>query len=605
MSDIFISYARSTEDQARRVAEALRQHGYSVWRDDQLPAHRAYGEVIEERLRAAAAVVVIWSAEAGKSQWVRAEADAARGQGTLVQASFDGTIPPMPFNQIQCADLKGWDGDAAAPGWRKLQASVAALVGEKAGPVGAAANTKRSHRLSICVLPFANMSGDAEQEYFSDGISEDITTDLSNISALAVVARNTAFTFKGDAVDILAVARKLGVSHVLEGSVRKAGGRVRITAQLIDGDSGDHLWAERYDRDLTDIFAIQDEISKAIVAALKLKLLPEEKKAIEQRGTTNADAYNLYLMARQLWISGNYGDVRRDEIVIRTTQRAIALDPGYAQAWGLLAIAQASLRYHHGRDVDDGLAAAEEALKLDPTLAAAYSVRARHLAEQGDYQQAESEIRRGLELDPNSWEVNREAARLLMQHRRVEEAARHYTLAASLDENDFHSCMMLLTCFQALGSHERKPEVAQQMLERSERVLEQDSLNASALGVSAAALTILGDLDRAKERIQRAMMVDPENINMPYNFACMLATWVGDLEGALDMLEPVMTRHSRSLMLTMLADPDMDPLRDHPRFKRLVAEAMKRLGLTEDMVPAAARSVGAASATAAEAPPRS
>ena len=290
-------------------------------------------------------------------------------------------------------------------------------------------------------------------------------------------------------------------------------------------------------------------------------------------------------MARQLWVSGNYGDVRRDEIVIRTARRAIDLDPNYAQAWALLAIAQASLRYHHGRDVEDGLAAAEEALRLNPQLAAAYSVRARHIAEQGDFERAETEIRRGLELDPNSWEVNREAARLLMQRRRVEEAAKHYMLAASLDENDFHSCMMLLTCFEALGEKERKPEIARQMLERSDRVLERDSLNASALGVSAAALVILGDVDRAKERIERAMVVDPDNINMPYNFACMLATWVGDLEGALDMLEPVMPRQSRSLMITMLADPDMDPLREHPRFKRMIAEAMKRTGVTEDMVP--------------------
>ena len=129
------------------------------------------------------------------------------------------------------------------------------------------------------------MSGDSEQEYFSDGISEDITTDLSKISALGVVARNTAFTFKGRSVDVEEVARKLGVSHVLEGSVRKAGGRVRINAQLIDGATGEHVWAERYDRDLEDIFKIQDEISQAIIEALKVKLLPQEKKAIEKRGT--------------------------------------------------------------------------------------------------------------------------------------------------------------------------------------------------------------------------------------------------------------------------------------------------------------------------------
>ena len=577
---VFVSYARPDELHAERVAAGLRAKGYEVWRDDELPAHRAFNEVIEERLRDATAVVVLWSASAAQSQWVRAEADTARNSAKLIQVQLDETLPPLPFNQIHCADLIGWDGIGETAGWRKLLTSVAALVGNN-GDVAKSRTTARE--VSVCVLPFLNMSGDAEQEYFSDGISEDITTDLSKVSALEVIARNTAFQFKGQSIDVGDIAKKLGVTHVLEGSVRKAGNRVRITAQLIDGKTGGHIWAERFDRDLTDIFAIQDEISEAIVGALKVKLLPQEKEAIENRGTTNAEAYTLYLMARQLWVSGNYGDVRRDQIVIRTAQQAIATDPNYAQAWGLLAIAQASLRYHHGRDVDDGLPAAEEALKIDPTLAAPYSVRARHIAEQGDFERAEAEIRRGLELDPNSWEVNREAARLMMQRRRIEEATKHYMLAASLDENDFHSSMMLLTCFQALGANARKPEVARQMLERSERALEQDSLNASALGVSAAALTILGDLDRAKERIQRAMVVDPDNANMPYNFACMLATWVGDIDGALDMLEPTMPRRSRSLMISMLADPDMDPLREHPRFKRMVAEAMKRTGVTEDM----------------------
>lgn len=578
---VFVSYARPDEPLAERVAAGLRTKGYEVWRDDELPAHRAFSEVIEERLRDASAVVVLWSDAAAKSQWVRAEADTARNSAKLIQAQLDGVLPPIPFNQIHCADLREWDGSDTA-GWRKLLASIAALEGKSQNLT----TTRQAARdVSVCVLPFLNMSGDAEQEYFSDGISEDITTDLSKVSALEVIARNTAFQFKGQSLDVGDIARKLGVTHVLEGSVRKAGNRVRISAQLIDGTTGGHVWAERFDRELTDIFTIQDEISQAIVRALKIKLLPQEKEAIENRGTANANAYNLYLMARQLWISGNYGDVRRDEIVIRTAQKAITLDSNYAQAWGLLAIAQASLRYHHGRDVDDGLEAAEEALRIDPTLAAPYSVRARHLAELGDFDRAEAEISRGLELDPNSWEVNREAARLAMQRRRIEEAMKHYTLAASLDENDFHSSMMLLTCLQAMGAKERKPEVARQMLERSERALAQDSLNASALGVSAAALTILGDLDRAKERIQRATVVDPDNINTPYNFACMLATWVGDLEGALDMLEPIFPRQSRSLLISLFADPDMDPLREHPRFKRMVAEAMKRTGVTEDMIP--------------------
>jgi TolB-like protein len=139
------------------------------------------------------------------------------------------------------------------------------------------------NRVSICVLPFSNMSGDAEQVYFSDGITEDIITDLSKVSSLAVVSRNTAFSLKGKNIDIAQITRQLKVSYVLEGSVRKAAGRVRITAQLIEGAKDNHVWAERYDRDLSDIFALQDEISQAIVKALKLKLLPEEKKAIEQR----------------------------------------------------------------------------------------------------------------------------------------------------------------------------------------------------------------------------------------------------------------------------------------------------------------------------------
>ncbi|HEY2482269.1 MAG TPA: TIR domain-containing protein, partial [Caulobacteraceae bacterium] len=302
MSDVFISYARSTETQARQIGEALRALGYGVWRDDEIPPNRAYADVIAERLTTAKAVVVVWSAEAAKSQWVFSEANRAREDGKLVQLSVDGGRLPMPFDSIQCANLAGWSGGDDAPGWKQVVGAIAGLI----SPDGSNETPRKAARkLSICVLPFTNMSGDAEQEYFSDGISEDIITDLSNVSALDVTARNTAFNFKGKGFDIPDVAQKLGVSHVLEGSVRRAGNRVRITAKLADGRTGNHIWAERWDRELTDIFALQDEISQAIVAALKLKLLPEEKKAIEKRGTTSAEAYDLYLMARQYREAGN------------------------------------------------------------------------------------------------------------------------------------------------------------------------------------------------------------------------------------------------------------------------------------------------------------
>ena len=597
MADVFISYARSTEAEAEQVAQALRAAGHCVWRDDELPAHRAYSEVIEERLQAASAVVVIWSADAVKSQWVRAEAEVGREKGTLIQVSIDGTVPPIPFNQIQCAALKDWDGNAGTPGWRKVAASVAALAGDSgAGADPAAPGAKRSRDLSICVLPFANMSGDAEQEYFSDGISEDITTDLSNISALAVVARNTAFTFKGDAVDVTQVAQKLGVSHVLEGSVRKAGQRVRITAQLIDGATGDHLWAERFDRDLTDIFAIQDEISKAIVDALKVKLLPAEKKAIEQRGTTNVEAYNLYLMARQYWVTGNYGDIRREERVVRICQRAVAIDPDYATAWALIAIAQANLHFSFGKLDEDARAAAEQALAIDPTIAEAHCVKARYLFEAGQVDEANQEIELGLSLDPDSWEVNREAARIFYRQGRMAEAARLFQKAVSIIETDFHAWGMLASAYQALGDREGVLRAAANMVSQSQRVLAEDPSNGAALGIGAGGLAIRGEAQRAKEWIDRALLIDPDNLNLRYNFACVATVYLNDPDAAIDLLEPVLEGITISLYRNALADPDLDGLRSIPRFRKIMTAAAKRLGMEPEL---------AAIPPAAAAPPRS
>ena len=585
MPHVFVSYAHSTEAQAQQVSVALRGLGHEVWRDEDLPAHRPYSEVIEERLNAAGAVVVIWSAEAVKSQWVRAEANAAREKGTLVQASVDGTVPPMPFNQIQCADLEGWVGDTSATGWRKVADSVRALMGAaNAAPEPAARPGKRS-QLSICVLPFSNMSGDAEQEYFSDGISEDITTDLSKISALAVTARNSAFTFKGQAVDVCEIARKLSVSHVLEGSVRKAGGRVRITAQLIDGASGDHLWAERYDRDLTDIFTIQDEISKAIVAALKLKLLPDEKKAIEQRGTSSAEAYQLYLMARNYWVTGNYGDIRREERVIRICRRAVEIDPEYGRAWALLAIAQANMRYSFGKQDEDGVVEAERALSLDPGIAEAHCVIARNLFESGRIAEADKEIDVALSLDPDSWEVNREAARILYRQGRMTEAARYFQKAVDIIETDYHAWGMLASAYHALGDHAGVERAAENMVSQSERVLAEDPSNAAALGIGAGGLAILGQVERAKEWIERALLIEPENRNMQYNFACVTAVYLNDPDGAIDLLEPVLKEITISLYRNALIDPDLDGLRSMPRFQAMMAATAKRLGAEQPTPP--------------------
>ena len=578
MSEVFVSYARPTESQAKVVAEALRSRGYAVWRDDELPAHRAYGEVIEERLRSAKAVVVIWSVDAIRSQWVRAEADVAREAGTLVQLSIDGVPPPMPFNQIQCADLYGWTGDLTAPGWLKVESSVGSLVGVQAVEASPEKTAATLRKAAICVLPFINMSGDGEQEYFSDGISEDIITDLSKVSALSVVARNTAFNFKGKTIDVKDVARQLNVTHVLEGSVRKAGGRVRITAQLVDGEIGDPVWADRYDRDLTDIFAIQDEISKAIVGALKLKLLPQEKKAIEQRGTTNTDAYNLYLLARRHWVGGDNNDSRRAEVVVRVCRQAIAVDPNYAQAWALMALAQTELHFWHGR-AQDGREAAERALAIDPNIAEAHCVKARHLQTDGLVAEANTQIEAALRIDPESWEVNKESAFLIFRQGRIEDSIPYFEKATALADADYHSAGMLMTCYGALGRQDDLHRIALVTFSRVERALAHDATNSKALGMGAAALAVTGDKARTREWVDRALIIDPENIGQRYNLACCLSIYLHEDEAALNIVAPYFELANENQLAHALVDPDMTRLWVNHRFKDMVASAKARLGI--------------------------
>src|SRR5256714_3040706 len=441
-----------------------------------------------------------------------------------------------------------------------------------------AKKSAKSERPSICVLPFANMSGDPEQEYFSDGISEDIITDLSKISALHVVSRNTAFTFKGKAVDLGQVASQLKVSHLLEGSVRKAAGRVRITAQLIDAANDSHLWAERYDRDLNDIFAIQDEISHAIVDALKVKLLPEEKKAIEQHGTENVEAYNLFLMARQTYSAGYEADPRRLDAIIRMCRRAVEIDPNYADAWALIALAENVLRWSVGRQGGDaGLAAAERALALNPDLAEAHAIKARILSEENRNDEAAREIDIALRLDSESYQVNRFAALLKFRQKQLEEAAAYWEKSLTLDEDNFGSPGMLVSVYTALGKHEAAQRAAKIALERCEKVLARDSNNGAAMGHSSVALARLGQRERAKEWMDRALLVDPDNMTMRYNFVCALANYLKDKDAALEMLRPVFDRIGTGVINHAKVDPDLDIIRDDPRFQAMLAAAEARL----------------------------
>ncbi len=278
------------------------------------------------------------------------------------------------------------------------------------GPVTAvprAGRTAARQSLRSLVLPFTNMSGDPEQEYFSDGITEDIITDLSQISAISVVARNTAFNFKGKTVEIDKLARQLQVGYVLRGSVRKAGNRIRITAQLVDAATGGHLWAKRFDRVFADIFALQDEISRNVVDALKLKLLPEELKAIRTRSTSNAQAYKLYLQARAR-LTVSWGTRQYLRSARRLFTKAVKADPGYARAYAGIADCDAFLWVNGDLAVsyDDMLTNSSKALALAPHLAEAHASRGVALYAAGHSEQAIVAFERAIGLDSGLFEAH-------------------------------------------------------------------------------------------------------------------------------------------------------------------------------------------------------
>ncbi len=581
MAKIFLSYARDDADSAKQIAERISDAGHEVWWDRHLHGGSRFVNEIDRALKDAEAVVVLWSSSSVESAWVQDEAAEGRDSGRLVPVSLGSAKPPLGFRQFHTIALGATAGEVGAEAVRDLLDAISRTCGsarESERPT-TAKSEKPAAKASICVLPFVNMSGEPEQEYFSDGISEDIITDLSKVSALSIIARNTAFQFKGQTPDVKEVARSLGVSHVLEGSVRKAGNRVRITAQLIDGAAGDHVWADRFDRDLTDIFAIQDEISKAIVEALKVKLLPKEKSAIESRGTSSVESYNLYLMARQQWVSGTFGDVRRDEAIVRLCRQATLLDPDYAQAWALMAFAQIELRFWHGKD-ENALVAAERALAIDPNLPEALTIKARYLEEEGDGDEAQKQIKIALDLNPESWEVNRETARMLFRHGNIAEAIPYFEKAASLMDSDWHNPSMLLTCYHAIGDEVQVRNAAKMTLERAERAIAKDPTNGPALAVGASALGMFGENERARDWIRRALLLDPDNLSMRYNLACSLALNLNDPQGALDALEPFFAKVNSPMHIRHLeVDPDLDSIRDHAEFKTMLAGAKKRLGL--------------------------
>jgi adenylate cyclase len=491
-------------------------------------------------------------------------------------------------------------GDAAqelARAWRSLAQRRAAADLGRGGPLAEAAasptvaegssNEERlapaiepapraaeSGRRHIAVLPFTNMSGDAEQEYFADGITEDIITDLSQISALFVVARNSAFTYKDQAVEVIEVARRLNVRYILQGSVRKSTNRVRVNVQLIDGVTGEHLWSERYDRDFGDIFALQDDISKSVVVALKVKLLPEELKSIAGRATTNAEAYECYLHGRSS-LFGGFGDKHSLRAAREMFSKAIEIDPGYARAYAGIAECDALLWMSGGTDISyqEILRNSNTALAFAPTLAEAHASKGLALFLSGRAEEAIAAFERAIELDPELFEAHEWYGEVCRNTGQYAKGAALFERAGELRSTDYISLVLLRDCYGSLGLHERSLAAARRAFIRIEAQLIRRPDDAYAICAGAATLVSLGENRRAEAWARQALAISPEDYLVHYNAACTYAV-IGKFDAALERLEHVFSRTPRVrfwLLGIVRHDVQLDSLRDRPEFRNFMA----------------------------------
>ncbi len=416
---------------------------------------------------------------------------------------------------------------------------------------------------SIAVLPFADMSPDRDQEYFCDGVAEEILNMLTQVKDLQVSSRTSSFRFKGQALDIGEIARKLRVKTVLEGSVRKAGDTLRITAQLIDPASGFHLWSASYDRGMEDIFSIQDEIAQHIAGVLEVKLTPSTGTY-----TQSVEAYDFYL---QGWNYFHRVGPKNMALARHLFSKAIELDPAFAKAWAGLADSY-GYDYLYYNPLDENLAqstkASKKALELAPDLAEAHTSRAFAYSLCGEFEQAEREFEQAIRIKPNLFEAHYLYARTCFHKGKLERAAELFEKASEVRPLDYQSLVLLSRVYEGLGQEQSSLDASRRAVAVAEKVLELKGDETRALYLGATPLHRLGRTVEAHHWIERALFVDPDDPTLLYNVACFYSQ-TGDVDKALDCLEranlPGMANTS-----WVQNDADLDPLRDQPRFKAIL-----------------------------------
>jgi len=418
---------------------------------------------------------------------------------------------------------------------------------------------------SIAVLPFPDMSAEKDQEHFCDGLTEELLNVLTRIPNLRVASRTSCFAFKGKDPDLAAVAEKLSVAHVLEGSVRKAGNKVRITAQLIEVSIDSHLWSETYDRELDDIFAIQDDIANRILDVLKLKLGADK---LPDATTKSAKAYEYFLRGRGYSITRSDHDNDR---AIEMFKKAGAVDPGFVRAWIELAdVSSIKAMFKGGGKQwsDAALEAAQKALQLAPDRAGSYLARGyAHLASHR-FADAERDLLKAIDMDPSLVRAHHYLGRAAQHQGQAEKGIKYFEKAIELDPDDYESALLVLSNYRKIGNLGGMERAAKIGIERARRHLEDYPDNPRAYYLGAASLVEIGEREKGLEWAARALKLAPDDRATRYNLACVYAM-AGETEKALDSLENSITNRN-----WMENDPELDSLRDHPRYKAII-ESLK------------------------------
>jgi adenylate cyclase len=420
---------------------------------------------------------------------------------------------------------------------------------------------------SIAVLPFADLSAKHDQEYFSDGVAEEILNALTKVAGLRVPARTSCFAFRGTSVDAREIGKRLGVETLLDGSIRKAGNRLRISVQLIDARNGYQLWSERFDREIEDIFAIQDEIARRVLDALGLSLTEREQRRFLKQSTANVEAYEFYLRGRKLFHSWTRQNM---EFARQMFLRAVAIDPDFASAWAGLANTYVDL-YRWGRnsrDLEEGQRTSAHALKLDPNLAEAHVAIGQALAIQRQFKDAAAEFERAIELDPTLYDAYYFYARSSFEAGDLEKAVQLFEKAHRSRPEDYQAMALRALALHELGPADKTREADQQAVDLINKYLELNPNEARAYSLGASPLARLGEREHSKQWSEQAIALAPNDPVVLYNAACTLAQ-LGEHDRALDGLE-------RSIEAGVAVgdwikhDPDFESLRDHPRFQAIV-----------------------------------